>query len=260
MLGTILTPQDHSSLPSLAKQLQGDNSIRGQFAATIDGVPDRPHWVVTDTTDTPGPWYPRRSDWASVLVQSHFDGVDATQQKVVGILQNVTLSDAFRSFAAKAEPFGIWQKKSGCKFTSVPKASSFTGADRPDWFDHKVPAPAASDPVYMQLPGEAVFNEICVNCHGPKFDSHGRQADTLLLMTGGDTRVANLRDGLFGPVDAPGTNRQAVFGDKKYVSAQVKADDWAARYVAWMGRGGTQRIIPQSILNVVGAATVLVAW
>jgi mono/diheme cytochrome c family protein len=250
-----LTPQDHSSLPSLAKELEKDESARGKFAAQLDGVPDRAHWVVTDITDAPGDWYPRRSDWASVLVDQKLDGVDAVQKKVVGILQSVTLSEAFRSYAVAPVPFGIWQKKDGCDLSSVPKVSSLTGDARPAWFDRKVPPLASDDPVYVQSPGGMVFNEICINCHGPKFDSRGRQADTLMLMTGGDTRVANLRDGLLGPVMMPGANRQRVFGER--ASASVKADDWAARYVAWMGLGGTQRIIPLSILSLVGTTQVL---
>jgi hypothetical protein len=123
--------------------------------------------------------------------------------------------------------------------------------------DVRAPAPAADNPVYMQSPGASVFGEICINCHGPKFDSRGRQADTLFLMTGGDTRVANLRDGLLGPTTMPGMNRDAVFGHYADATKHITGDDWAARYVAWMGLGGTQRVIPAAILNVVSAAAVL---
>jgi hypothetical protein len=73
-------------------------------------------------------------------------------------------------------------------------------------------------------------------------------------MTGGDTRVANLRDGLLGPVDHPGANRQRVFSAGP---PPATYNDWAARYVAWMGLGGTQRVIPAAILNLVGTAQVL---
>jgi hypothetical protein len=121
--------------------------------------------------------------------------------------------------------------------------------------DIRSPKPQPDDPVYMQSAGATVFNEICINCHGPKFDSRGRQADTLMTITGGQTRVANLRDGLFGPVMDPGANRKRVFGPS--ATASAAADDWAVRYVAWMGLGGTQRIIPQMILRLVGTAQVL---
>jgi mono/diheme cytochrome c family protein len=255
--GTVLTPGDVSSLPSVLKQLGGkiDVSVRGSFASAKDGVPDHAHWVITDITDPPGDWYPRRTDWASVLVDKHLDGVDERQTKVVEMLQNVVLTGSFRSFAVTPLPFGLWEKKDGCDFAAVPKVSSLTGSTRPAWLDQLNPPAGADEPVYMQSPGSMVFHEICVNCHGPAYDSRGRQADTLLLLTGGETRVANLRDGLLGPSTDPGANRKRVF--EPYASASTSADDWAARYVAWMGLGGTQRIIPATILNVVGAAAVL---
>jgi mono/diheme cytochrome c family protein len=142
---------------------------------------------------------------------------------------------------------------------------SFTALKRPRWMDYRAMTIKSShvpkgvplkddDPVYQQSPGASVFGEICINCHGPKYDSRGRQADNILLMTGGDTRVANLRDGLLGPVDKPGTNRQRVFSAGP---PPATYDDWAARYVAWMGLGGTQRVIPAAILNLVGTAQVL---
>jgi hypothetical protein len=110
-------------------------------------------------------------------------------------------------------------------------------------------------PVYAEYPGAAVFNMVCINCHGAKADSLGRQASTLQTMTGGEARVANLRDGLFGPADDPGGNRKAVFQD--YVANGVAVDDWGARYMAWMALGGTTKIIPQTILNVVATTPVM---
>lgn len=255
--GDVLTPQDISSLPSLRKKLQGSDNVRAQYSALSDGVPDHPHWVVTDTTETPGDWYPRRTDWASVLVDKDIDLSDPSQQDVVDMLDKLHVSESFKSYALTPVPFGLWEKKDNCKLDTQPKVASLSTANPIWWLEDKVPKPLATDPVYFQSPGGVVFNEICVNCHGAKFDSRGRQADTLIVLTGGDARVANFRDGLLGPVSAPGSNYQRVFGDSKYVTPEVNALDWTARYVAWMGLGGTQRKIPQAILNVVGAVTVL---
>ena len=107
----------------------------------------------------------------------------------------------------------------------------------------------ADSPVYSELPGAAVFNMICINCHGAQADSKGRMADVLLTMTGGDARVANLRDGLFGPVDHPGGNRERVFKDA--AKSGLTTDDVGSRYMAWMALGGTQRAIPSSVLAIV---------
>jgi hypothetical protein len=121
--------------------------------------------------------------------------------------------------------------------------------------DIRSPRPQPGDPVYMQSPGATVFNEICINCHGPKFDSLGRMAETLMMITGGTTRVANLRDGLFGPGTDPGANVQREFSPSATMAAS--AEDLAVRYLAWMGLGGTQSVIPQMILRLVGTAQVL---
>ena len=35
----------------------------------VDGVPDRPHWVDSDTTEAPGDWSPRQITWLDHLVK-----------------------------------------------------------------------------------------------------------------------------------------------------------------------------------------------
>ncbi|MFT3926614.1 MAG: hypothetical protein QM778_28980 [Myxococcales bacterium] len=257
--GTQLTPGDHSSLPSMSKQaeLDSDQSVDGLFASLKnDGVPDHAHWVLTDITETPGEWYPRRTDWASVLVDGEV-GSDPQQKKVVSMLKQARLTNGFRAFATTPVPFGLWQPKDDCTYQDIPRVSSLTPETRPWWFDKKTPTPRPTDPLYYQSPGAMVFNEICVNCHGAKYDSRGRQADTLMSLTGGEARVANFKEGILGPSSAPGENRKRVFGLSKYLTEGLTYDDWTARYVAWMGLGGTQRQIPNAILDVVGAVSVL---
>ncbi|HVW26069.1 MAG TPA: hypothetical protein VHC69_11920 [Polyangiaceae bacterium] len=243
-----------------------------------EGVPDRPHWVPTDTTDNPGPWQPRRSDWADVLVSHKPDS--ATQNKsadditheqwVVDFLSpaspstsnpGVTMTPAILAYATNDIPYGIWKQKTGCTYPNQKRVSDFQGASRPKWMDYanaavtpKIVPPNPNAYVYSEWPGAAVFNMVCVNCHGPLADSHGRQADTLQLMTGGDARVANFRDGLFGPVSNPGANREAVFAVS---GSSVSADDWSARYLAWMALGGTSKKIPKAILDVVTSTPIL---
>ena len=254
-------------------------------------LPNHPHWVTTDTTQTPGPWSPRRADWANVLVkqdippapsgacappgqeQAYQDQVDA-----VGILQNTAL-DQVRTYVTTPVPFGLWQPQSGCDFSGVPTVQSFTGASRPHWMDVPDPEshqrPAANAPVYSLTPGAAVFKMICINCHGPNADSNGRMAFNLAIMTGGQARVADFKDGLFGPVGASDatSNRESVFGTAPLsaaLSASLPAnwttapdgtpltdDDRAARYMPWMALGGTEVLIPKPILQIVAATKVL---
>jgi mono/diheme cytochrome c family protein len=237
--------------------------------------PEHPHWVRTDLTQAPGPWAPRQSNWPSVLVKQKVPPLGggctapaarlaayADQVTAVQLLPGVTL-DQVRAFATTPRPFGLWKQQPGCNFASVPKVQSFTGAQRPHWIDVLNAAPDA--PVYVQTPGAAVFKMICVNCHGPQADSNGRLAQNLATMTGGNALVADFRHGLFGPPGASeeASNRHARFGKANLPSGAPSTwtdatdDDRAARYMAWMGLGGTSVNIPTEILQIVAVTKVL---
>lgn len=234
----------------------------GGLLLPAESVPDRPHWVVTDLSDAPGEWTPRRTDWKSVFGELPPPAPSADQatkdawaaeKQVLDMLEELKLSDAFRAFAKEELPFGVWQTKAECagKLAKQTKLGDYKGAERRRWMRLFADAPGeeakAELPVYKTTPGAAVFNMICVNCHGPDADSRGRQASTLQDMTGGTGRVANFRDGFFGPPGTGGGNRERVFG----------SDDQAVRYLAWMALGGTKTKIPQSILSLVTNTQVL---
>jgi mono/diheme cytochrome c family protein len=235
--------------------------------------PIRPNWVDFDDTDPPGDWFPRRPDWADALVnpdvtgfvnqaeQTDYLSADAAED-LTNVLQ--ALSDNFNKVALSSDvvaattqplPFGLWDTSiKGCDFSSIPKASSYQGAARPTWMAVAPPDPNA--PVYVESYGSAVFNTVCFNCHGVNADSKGLLADEITLLTGGDARVADFRDGLFGPVTQPGANRDRVFGDSA-ATLGITADDLAARYMAWMALGGTSKHLPDPVLNQVSESPVL---
>ena len=256
-------------------------------------VPDHPHWVNTDLTSPPGPWTPRQSNWPTVLAEQLIPPLDtgadgtcslasgreaayADETDAVGLLQTAAL-DQVEAFSTALEPFGLWQQTPGCDFSSQPTVQSFTPSTsppRPHWMDYVSPAPGA--PVFQQTPGAAVFKMICINCHGPKADSNGRLAQNLATMTGGNALVADFRDGLFGPVGAApdASNRAAQYGLSTLEAADagpttltswsqapdgtpLTYDDRAARYMAWMGLGGTSVNIPVEILDIVAITKVL---
>jgi mono/diheme cytochrome c family protein len=222
------------------------------------GVPIRPHWVVTDTTDAPGDWSPRRPDWADSTISQKVSNTATflgpadveTLTDVVTALGALKVTPDVRTALEARVPFGLWQVQGHptCDFTGIPTAGSLQGADRPDWM--QVVNPPANAPVYSMSAGEAIFKSICYNCHGLKADSNGLLADEIALMTGGDARVANFRDGILGPLATPGLNRMKVFGDAAS-AAGLTADDVAARYVAWMALGGTSKNLPGALLNLV---------
>jgi mono/diheme cytochrome c family protein len=251
----------------------GDNSIIDTKATfpvlkmPSDGVPDRAHWVVTDLTEVLGEWNPRRADWKTILVDQQFTVLKpedfgseieyATAKKkqeremaVVKMLQTVKL-DTIESYAKQPFPLGLWLQKDGCNFAGEKKVSELPAEQRAPWMDGAAP----DAPVYNVLPGEAVYGMICINCHGSNFDSLGRQSDNLMLMTGGNARVANFKTGLFGPMNAPGTNRPRVYGP--FAPPGATPDDMGARYMAWMALGGTSQIIPPSLLAIVSNTDVL---
>jgi len=234
-----------------------------------DGVPDHAHWISTDFSDAAGAWAPRRLDWPDVLALKKFGPTESPEvQALVEMLQGVRITDEFRSFARGLRPFGLYKQKPGCNFDAVPKVASYRAAKRPRWLDLAEPEPDPEAPVFETSAGAAVFNMICVNCHGPKADSGGRQAETIMLLTGGKVRVANLRDGLLGPASEPGENLAREFAprperDKEDAEAVKQAlagagfEDWSARYLVFMGLGGTLLKIPSAILGIVGNTEVV---
>jgi hypothetical protein len=246
----------------------GTYKVNGTLKLPLDGVPDRSHWALTDLSESPGAWTPRRTDWQKVLVEGlgEFSGKpgDAgyaeakaafeAEAKVVAMLQGIEITPALRAFAEKKLPFGLWREEPECEsaLKQQPALSDYAAGaaragERMDWMDLPAAQAKSNARVFESLPGAAIFNMICVNCHGPNADSKGRQAVTLQDMTGGTARVANFRDGLFGPTDTQGENRKRVFG----------TDALASRYLPWMALGGTKVHIPPSILNLVANTDVL---
>ena len=230
-------------------------------------VPIRPHWVVTDLTEPGGDWNPRRANWADFLVKGMLpsDPVGGNEERQATVrrqraavkeaLATVTITKELRELSTTPEPFGLWQARPACAdaLSKFPSAGSIPEAQRPRWLQ-KAKAPADAR-LYTQSPGEAVYSTICFNCHGPAADSKGLMSEAIMLMTGGEARVANFRDGLFGPVADPGGNRKRVFGAMTVAGATT--EDLAARYMAWMALGGTEQRLPEAILNIVATTRVL---
>ena len=126
-------------------------------------------------------------------------------------------------------------EKPGCdKLATQPKAGDFTGSARPAWMN-KVNPPADA-PVYMAAPGAMLYAHICVNCHGPKVDGKGLQADALAASSEGEARPANFREGLFGPSIRPGREpavdlrRRGDVGDRAPLGVALHGVDGAGRH------------------------------
>jgi mono/diheme cytochrome c family protein len=232
-------------------------------------TPVSPDYISFDDTNPAGDWFPRRPDWESALVKPNIPTFIASETNsdqltpdqvedltnVVTALQGVSLTDGVRAALTAKVPFGLWDTSvPGCNFTGVPTAGSFTGADRPQWMN--LTSPPATAPVLVESAGASVFTSICYNCHGLLADSKGLLADEITDLTGGDARVADFRDGLFGPVDQPGANRDRVYGPDA-ATLGLTSEDLASRYMAWMALGGTQKHLPEDILLQVSLSPVI---
>lgn len=240
--------------------------------------PARPHYFETDLRQDTS-WIIRRGDWYQVLVPSADDdndpynndpylGDDTREwRRVYDALQTVSLTDNLRKLALTEVPFGLWVDKPECsaKFEAarVGRAGDLQGDARPSWMALK-PDLKAEAPVYSISPGAQVFDMICAKCHGPNGDGQSSLASTMADLTGGLTRVANLRDGIFGPPGQPGANRADPllgFGQPGLGAlpdgTPLTPDDWAARYTVWMGLGGTRANLPKSAVAAIGASEVL---
>lgn len=231
------------------------------LAPLYDAVPNHAHWVPTDTTDPPGIWVPRRSNWEQLIATREVAFDDPKLERMVDQLQGVHLSAEQQAFSLEPMPMGLWDPD--CQASSEAAASPTVeellaepGAPFRRWLDgnfhdEKPPAEVAPEArVHFQSRGEAVFRAICMNCHGKEADSRSPLAATILELSGGQTRVANFVDGLFGPRLAPG----AFARDEFLVNQGATPAEWQLRYMLFMGLGGTLAEIPPDVLNLVAVS------
>lgn len=225
----------------------------------IRDVPSGPHYTTFDPTDVPGPWTPRGATWEAVLASHDLGCAQSDCSDRPELQQQYDLLQVFEDFPVDAElealalepvPQGLWKVDADCDFSSVPKRGDLDGlVDDWPWLRSVSNRDA---PIYMASPGAMVFAGVCAGCHGRSGDSAGRNADSVLQLTGGRSRVANFRSGLFGPEGQPGLNIESMFADvKDHLGSPVSADDWAARYVVWMTLGGTLATIPTQVLEII---------
>jgi hypothetical protein len=173
-------------------------------------------------------------------------------------LQSIHLSPELQKFALEPMPTGRWAQacQSLREIADAPTAAELRDEDQSlrRWLQGTVFVKPSvipgTDRVHFQSRGETVFRAICQNCHGKEADSKSPLAATILEITGGRTRVANFVEGLFGPSTAPG----AFARDEFLIDGGATPDDWAARYLLFMGLGGTAADIPQIVLDLVATS------
>lgn len=230
------------------------SAVVGGAANTAPSTSTSASATTTTTTTTPSTPPSTSSTTSSTESggESEPPPPDPNDPRVMAVdaVRELRLTDDFRKLALGERPLWFWETAGhDCDLSGVPTPNNYVGEEPSEWFG-ALNEVLKSEPLYSISPGEAVFTNICANCHGPQADSKGRQATTVALMSGGETRVANLRDGLFGI-----GNIEAQFGSFAG-PAGVTPEDLAVRYVSWMALGGTQRRIPSAILELVARTKV----
>lgn len=236
-----------------------------------DGVPDHAHWISADYSSPPGEWAPKRSDWHRMITGAANNDLlsdsDRSNDALVPIIEellDVKLTPEFEQFAMEPVPLGLWSES--CESTAqqlgARQVKDFTWDARKSidrWLTQGL-VDNGSAVVHLESDryvhemsrGQAVFEAICVNCHGTNYDSRSPLATTIAELSGGNTLVADFRNGLFGPVEAPGANAASVFTFSDGNNGATP-QDWLARYVLFMGMGGTLAKIPQPVVQLVSA-------
>ena len=264
--GTLLVdtpaPVDDGKLnaPRVHPDLLLDANVGIRTAVHTDGVPARAHWVVVDNTDLPGVWHPRRGNWRDLIAVEKSEYADATYQRTLDQIRTMQLTSEQEQFSLEPVPLGLWSDSCNpdvLQSMGARTASDFR-ADDTDSMQHWLRRLDSGQPripddayVHTQARGQAVFTAICQNCHGPQADSRSPLATTILELTGGNTRVANFVDGLFGPRAVPGMYAQREFFVE---GSDASPAEWQARYMLFMTLGGTEKQIPEAVLRMVSVA------
>ncbi|MFZ5893507.1 MAG: hypothetical protein ACOY0T_20770 [Myxococcota bacterium] len=203
------------------------------------GIPDRPHFFEEDFTETYGDFQPRGANFRTAMLLPKYQ-----------LIRDFQASQELIDFVRSDFPLDFWANKPTCDFSQAP---DYSGPVE-QWMGNLAPDKAKR--VYSTLPGAAAFEAICSNCHGSRGDAQSNLAASIATLTGGQTRVANYAQGLFGPLSNPTAN--LAFFDREPLAdgTLLGPPDGAAKYMMWMALGGTQALIPAAALRQVAAAPV----
>ncbi len=188
-----------------------------------DFVPQDFTWPKSDH------YVPRRSDWA--------DPVAGMPQK----FRDLEYTPDLKNLLTSQYAVGYWNEKDECSF---PKVASLPPEKVRPWMVDGTGKPKDDEygfgKVYSTTPGSWFFRTNCIKCHGPQANGDTALARGILNWSGGDVRVADLIDGLFGNKLA----NQSLF--------DVSGKNLAGNYLIWMAMEGTRVKFPPEASNFIG--------
>jgi mono/diheme cytochrome c family protein len=191
-------------------------------------------WLDEDFSDPPI-YVPRRQDW-----NDPENGIPAP-------IRGLAFTDSLFAMADAPVPDGYWAnlKQNGVPLCRFPEVLDPSGGVKPWMLDVNGDPKRPFGELRYQKPGEYFFQNVCAKCHGVHANADSALAKTILALTGGATRVANLHDGLFGHA---GANTALFDADQNDGTTR----NLAPNYLVWMASGGTQATFPTVLGDIVG--------
>jgi len=191
-------------------------------------------WLDEDFSDPPV-YEPRRQDWSHPLT-----GMPDAIRALEVTPETVAMAD-------KPVPMGYWAalKLNGAPLCTFPADAAPPEEIAPWMLDADQDPKRPWGELRYQKPGEYFFQNVCAKCHGTHANADSALAKTILALTGGRTRVANLHDGLFGHGGA-----NAAMFDAAQLDGTSR--NLAPNYLVWMASGGTNAEFPKELHEIIG--------
>lgn len=223
-------PKVTGSAPPTADAIAQALAAAAAFDSKCTPSPDI-NWLVEDFSDPPV-YAPRRIDWQTAMPDS---------------IRALQFTDRLKTVAETPVADGTWINLPDAqgKRCAFPTVTSPPGGTLPWMLDASGNPKFPYGELKYEEPGEYLFRTVCIKCHGDHADANSYLAKGLLYLTGGDTRVANLHDGLVGN---GGANTSLFDVQENGVTRNL-----AGNYLIWMASGGTQAYFPPELGDLVGS-------
>ena len=224
---------DCAALSAIGKWIRSFESIEAarNWEPECKTAPNDFDWVPQDFTWPKSEGYvPRRADW------------NDPQNGMPERYRNLEFTPSLKELVNRTYAVGYWNEKEECRFPEVnlPKEQQ-----RPWMIDEQGQPKYPFGQVYYTTPGSWYFRTSCIKCHGPNADGDTALARGILNWSGGDVRVANLIEGLFG-------NKNGNQGIFDVTMADGLKKNLAGNYMIWMAMEGTLVKFPSEASNFIG--------